>query len=189
MKAILLSCVLLTSFSKVVAQQEDLTLTYANYNFWANQQIIHWLQTAPDSVWNAPIESSFPTLEATVYHLLNAEYGWMTVLNNKPWGNAEKPDSKEAMLELWTATSKLLAQDAKVWVVEHPDATRKLGEKETTLAEIIHHVCNHATYHRGQLITMGRQLGLEHPPRTDFIYFIRLPEVEQNRLLQQLQSE
>jgi uncharacterized damage-inducible protein DinB len=189
MKAFLLCCVvLLAPFSKVVAQQ-DLTITYANYNFWANQQIVNWLQTAPDSAWNAPIESSFPTLEATVYHLLNAEYGWMTVLNEKPWGNIEKPESKGAMLDLWLATSLLLAKSAKAWISGDSGATRKLGEKETTLAEIIHHVCNHATYHRGQLITMGRQLGLENPPRTDFIYFIRLPEVEQNLFLKQLESE
>lgn len=51
---------------------------------------------------------------------------------------------------------------------------RKIGkdQKEISIADIILHVFNHATYHRGQLITMGRQVGLTLPPRTDYIYFL-----------------
>ena len=36
----------------------------------------------------------------------------------------------------------------------------------------IQHVVNHSTYHRGQLITMGRGLGLLNPPNTDFTMFL-----------------
>ena len=34
------------------------------------------------------------------------------------------------------------------------------------------HVVNHSTYHRGQIITMLRQLGVK-PPGTDLIMFYR----------------
>jgi uncharacterized damage-inducible protein DinB len=39
---------------------------------------------------------------------------------------------------------------------------------------IIHHVMNHSTYHRGQLVTMGRELGFMDPPKTDFMQYISL---------------
>jgi uncharacterized damage-inducible protein DinB len=35
-------------------------------------------------------------------------------------------------------------------------------------------VFNHATYHRGQLVTMLRQIGAEKIPATDFAAFVRL---------------
>jgi uncharacterized damage-inducible protein DinB len=35
------------------------------------------------------------------------------------------------------------------------------------------HVFNHGTYHRGQLVTMLRQLGIENIPATDFIVWSR----------------
>ena len=40
------------------------------------------------------------------------------------------------------------------------------------LADILQHIVNHSTYHRGQLTTMIRQVGVT-PPRTDFLVFAR----------------
>jgi len=39
---------------------------------------------------------------------------------------------------------------------------------------MVHHCMNHSTYHRGQLITLARQLGMkEGVPSTDLLYFSR----------------
>ena len=38
---------------------------------------------------------------------------------------------------------------------------------------MLHHVFNHATYHRGQLINMLRQLGVEKVPQTDFSFWVQ----------------
>jgi uncharacterized damage-inducible protein DinB len=35
------------------------------------------------------------------------------------------------------------------------------------------HLFNHNTYHRGQLVTMLRQLGMDKIPATDFIVWSR----------------
>ena len=39
--------------------------------------------------------------------------------------------------------------------------------------EMLMHVFNHGTYHRGQLVTMLRQLGIDKIPQTDFVVFCR----------------
>jgi uncharacterized damage-inducible protein DinB len=39
--------------------------------------------------------------------------------------------------------------------------------------EAVHHLFNHQTYHRGQLITMLRQVGVTELPATDQIAFSR----------------
>ena len=40
--------------------------------------------------------------------------------------------------------------------------------------QVMLHVFNHGTYHRGQLVTMLRQLGIEKIPATDFVVFTRI---------------
>lgn len=39
--------------------------------------------------------------------------------------------------------------------------------------QMLTHVFNHGTYHRGQLINMLRQLGVEKLPQTDFSLWVR----------------
>jgi uncharacterized damage-inducible protein DinB len=43
---------------------------------------------------------------------------------------------------------------------------------ETPLWQIVMHVVNHATLHRGQVMAMFRQLGVGPPP-TDLIFYYR----------------
>ena len=45
---------------------------------------------------------------------------------------------------------------------------------EDAISAILTHVFNHATYHRGQLVTMLRQSGVTEIPQTDFIVFARM---------------
>lgn len=42
---------------------------------------------------------------------------------------------------------------------------------EYSLAQMMQHVVNHSSYHRGQVITLLRQLG-QTPPATDFLVFL-----------------
>ena len=39
--------------------------------------------------------------------------------------------------------------------------------------QMVHHVMNHNSYHRGQLVTMLRQLGITKIPQTDYIVWSR----------------
>ena len=43
----------------------------------------------------------------------------------------------------------------------------------STLQQMLQHVVNHATYHRGQVTTMLRQLGAAPPKSMDLIQFWR----------------
>lgn len=45
---------------------------------------------------------------------------------------------------------------------------------EMSLKLMVQHCTNHSTYHRGQLITLARQLGIKKEvPSTDLLYFSR----------------
>jgi uncharacterized damage-inducible protein DinB len=48
------------------------------------------------------------------------------------------------------------------------------GLQRSRRFEVLLHVYNHSTYHRGQCITMARAVGLDLVPATDLIRFLRL---------------
>ncbi len=145
-----------------------------------------WLSKADSAQWHLPIESSFTTIELTVCHLWNAEHGWLNTLKKEPWGQAVpiSPKIHTSQYDHSPTQQEILAgfnQCSEQWNAyvanlneEQLLDTRLLGadKKPILVADIIQHVLNHATYHRGQLITMGRQAGLQSPPRTDYIYYI-----------------
>jgi uncharacterized damage-inducible protein DinB len=149
----------------------------AAYNTWANQQLANWLQEADSVQWQQQVESSFNSLELTVRHLWNAEHGWLCTLKKEPWKQAIETDvamSKTAVLSGFLATSKTFENFVCALSDTDFQDVRTLGkdQKNIDLTGIIQHVFNHATYHRGQLITIGRQVGLPAPPRTDYIFFL-----------------
>jgi uncharacterized damage-inducible protein DinB len=151
----------------------------AAYNTWANQQLVDWLLLADSNQWNKNIESSFNTLELTTRHLWNAEHGWLATLKKQPWSmavEAEKKLLKNEILNGFIKTSIEFQEFVSSIKESDLNDTRIVGkaEKKMLVSDIIQHVFNHATYHRGQLITMGRQVGLANPPRTDYIYFMML---------------
>ncbi|MFN4122280.1 MAG: DinB family protein [Flavobacteriales bacterium] len=150
---------------------------YAAYNTWANQQLVQWLSTADSAQWHKEINSSFNTLDLTLRHLWNAEHGWLCALKDIPWESAIDRGEvmpKEQMLREFAQTTNKFQHFVESMTDAQFKEMRKLGkeDKSVTLADIVLHVFNHATYHRGQLITMGRQVGLSSPPRTDFIHYI-----------------
>lgn len=151
----------------------------AAYNTWANQQLADWLLLADSNQWHKNIESSFNTLELTTRHLWNAEHGWLATLKQQPWRMAIEADKKLQKKEILNGFIKTSIEFQEfVASLKETDLndTRMVGkaEKKILVSDIIQHVFNHATYHRGQLITMGRQTGLPNPPRTDYIYFMML---------------
>lgn len=157
--------------------QLDQLKQMAAYNSWANQQFTEWLIQADTSQWNRQMESSFNTLDLTLRHIWNAKHGWLTTLKRKPWSNAIENNQildKDTLLSKFIITTLEFESFVASINEEELYDVRKIGkdQKEISIADIILHVFNHATYHRGQLITMGRKVGLTLPPRTDYIYFL-----------------
>lgn len=180
--SILFALVFLPAFSGVAEAQNEpqhmpIIKDFAAYNLWANRAYVAWLGSADSSQFHREVESSFNTLAKTVVHLWNAEHGWLNTLLEQPWGD---PPSKtfegnhQEMLAAWLVTSEQLARHVQQLSDEQIARvlTRNDGSYLGTAEEIMLHVFNHATYHRGQLITMGRQVGLQSPPRADYIFYI-----------------
>ncbi|HTM65492.1 MAG TPA: DinB family protein [Flavipsychrobacter sp.] len=161
---------------------KETLLRYADYNIWANKRIIDTLLQLDEEQIDQKIESSFPTIRKTVYHAWSAEYIWLQRLQlaEQPiWIEGVFNGSFEQGCMLWQDVSLELRKfvgdqyEDKSFshVLQYYD--RKKQSFKTPVCDVLMHLFNHATYHRGQLITMMRQCGVRKVPGTDFITFAR----------------
>jgi uncharacterized damage-inducible protein DinB len=150
------------------------------FNRWANLRFLDAVEVLSDEELGRDLHSSFPNVAATLVHLLGAEWIWMERwLGRSPTGfpDAADLDSVAKVRARWDVVWE--EQQAFLQGLEDADVSRpvtyvNLGGNEFTqpLGDLLRHVVNHATYHRGQLTTLLRQLG--HPaPSTDLVTFYR----------------
>ena len=160
---------------------KKLLLQYAGYNVWANQKLIDCIDNLTDEQIKREMDSSFKSIYATLIHLWDAESIWWQRV--KLQEQIEVPGShfNGSVLELG---NNLLRQSKqwKEWVdiateaaLEHEFIYRnsKKEQFKQPVYDTLLHLFNHQSYHRGQLITMFHQVGLENIPNTDFISFSR----------------
>lgn len=160
---------------------KELLKQYAAYNIWATQQVINIILSLPEEKQKAELPSSFTSLYKTVLHMWDAESIWWQRMKlheriHRPSDNfngtmkdiANGLLSQSKQWEEWVSNASELSIDH---VFQYQTAD-KIQYKQPTWQMLLH-VFNHGTYHRGQLINMLRQLGVEKMPATDFIIWSR----------------
>ncbi len=160
---------------------KKLLLQYAAYNVWANQKMIECTSNLSDDQINREINSSFKSIYLTLLHMLDAESIWWQRMKLQEHVEVPSKTFNGSILELGNSLMKQSKQ-WKEWVdlatesaLEHEFIYRnsKKEQFKQPMFEVLVHLFNHSTYHRGQLITMFRQAGLETVPGTDFVAFSR----------------
>lgn len=154
---------------------------YSAYNLWANQQIIDCIDKQPEEVQNKKVVSSFPSLCTTVLHMWDAESIWWQRL--KLAEIIERPS--DSFKGSFSEVAQGLKTQSKVWhewtlaaqphMFDHEFIyfTSKKEKYKQSVSQVLLHVFNHATYHRGQLVAMLRQLEITNIPQTDFALWSR----------------
>ena len=154
---------------------------YASFNLWANAKMVNWLQTKPLELMEREVPSSFPTLHLTLLHIWGAEEIWLERLRGIPpttflfqtfqGTTADVFEGVLAMSQRFAEYTHALSEAD----LQEAVAFRLFNGNEDTRPryEMIHHCLNHSTYHRGQIVTIARNLGLTDPPPTDFMQYLR----------------
>jgi len=113
-------------------------------------------------------------------HVLSAQIIWLNRIK-------DIPTSPFPLWEIYNhrELKSMTEESSTNWIdfiKDHPNVTfeeminykdTKGNKHENTLKNIITHVLNHSTYHRGQIASKLKQLGIE-VPGTDYIAFDRL---------------
>ena len=160
---------------------KELLKQLASYNTWAHQKVTGVIVSLPEEKQIAEVPSSFNSLYKTLLHMWDTESCWWQrmKLNERIIGPSE--DFHGTMKDIVNG----LIQQSKQWeewvnnasdmMLDHVfqyQNSRKEHFKQP-LYQMLLHVFNHSTYHRGQLVNMLRQLGVEKIPQTDFIAWSR----------------
>ena len=159
---------------------KELLVQYANFNVWATQRITDVIVQLPEEKIHTEITSSFPTMYKTVLHLLDAESIWWQRL--KLQEHIDRP-SKSFTGSFAELQKKLLQQSSlfSEWVNNASDPQlqhvfayiRDKEQNKMQVFDMLIHLFNHNSYHRGQLVTMLRQMGVTKIPSTDFAAYLR----------------
>jgi uncharacterized damage-inducible protein DinB len=151
-----------------------------DYNAWANQRALEGAAQLSDEQFIKPLGSSFSSVRDTLVHICGAEWIWLERCHgHSPSAipSVSKVQTVSALREHWAPqTEQLLTfvqglkQNDLDRVMEYK--TINFGVYENPVWQSLQHVANHGTYHRGQVTTMLRQLGVK-PVLTDLMHFYR----------------
>lgn len=157
------------------------TQLLTRYKAWANEVFLSFVATLPDAELTAPRPIVFGSLIRTLNHVHAMDHVWQCHLLGRPHGlTTRNPEHCPSMDELavqqrrmdeWYATYvDTLSESALAEPVEFEFIGGGTGC--LTRAEILLHVVNHATYHRGHAAGILYHLNVS-PPTTDLPVFLR----------------
>jgi uncharacterized damage-inducible protein DinB len=158
------------------------------YDAWANVLVFEAASALSEEQRDQSIASSFPSLGATLAHIVGAEWLWLRRwLGESPSGF---PDwVARPVMEDLRARRSAVEQERDTFVAGLSDLDLERVISYRTLAgqafsdplgDLMRHVINHSTYHRGQVATQLRHLDIK-PPSTDLIVFLRQPKQPRGR--------
>src|ERR1700677_849597 len=158
---------------------EEIRLLYG-FNSWANQRTREACAALTPEQFTRELGSSFSSVRDTMAHLLGAEWIWLERwMGRTPTVFPKAADFPDipSLERRWAEIDREL--NAYVASLKPEDLTRVLHYKtmagtpmEGQIWQMLQHVVNHGSYHRGQIATLLRQLGAK-PNSTDLIGYYR----------------
>ncbi|MFK7971740.1 MAG: DinB family protein [Bacteroidia bacterium] len=140
--------------------------SFLSYNKWANSLIISYLN---EMERNEKMEYLFS-------HILNTHRIWNARLKGEQFGGLPFDTIGRSMWE----NIDIQNHENSLYILNNMDPDSiityedtKENEYKTSIKDTILHVINHSTHHRGQIVSMIRQLDMA-PPITDYVAWDRL---------------
>lgn len=150
----------------------------ADYNAWANGRLFGMASRLPDEHYRRDVGAYFKSLHGTLNHIMVADLIWMRRLT----GDGEHPSNLDAIVfeelsSLWAARQQVDQRIVR-FVAGLPAA--QLGEmldyqtlngtpRKQPRREILAHLFNHQTHHRGQAHAILSVLDLFEPEGLDLL--------------------
>lgn len=153
-----------------------------DYHLWANEKVFQRLKELPKEIFRKEIPSVFPSLFDVLVHMYRVDNTWLLAMSGRldeivpAAGRIAEETKGKGIEELETMFIQLSAQyRAFLGTVDmeavssftHP----RFGTLNARYGDIVQHVVNHGTYHRGNITAMLRQLGYPGAP-TDYVFYL-----------------
>ena len=155
------------------------------YTEWANDLAMEAAARLPEEDLGRDVGISHKSIFGTLVHMAGAEWIWLERWHGRSPGKAEAwsrwsteacadlPTLKDRWAELVNQRTKYVAELDEARLAAELSFKLLSGDPSSMpLINQMQHVANHATLHRGQVVGMIRQLGID-PPSTDLIFYLR----------------
>jgi len=155
--------------------------TLVKYKTWADEVFYHAISKLPDDELRRDRPMLFGNIFSLLNHIYSMDVVWKSHLEGKPHNlETRNPESTSSLTDLRSDQVKI-----NRWYEHYIDGLpiekyREMvnftfiggGEGKMRRFEIIQHVVNHDSYHRGHIEGVLYQLSIE-PPTTDMPVFLR----------------
>lgn len=156
-----------------------LVSNYSAFNEWANTQILDWLQTLDVTFLYQNSPSSYPSIDLTLQHILRAQKFWFQFINEFDtshfnWAANQNQTEKNAeeLRVISTAMKESFSTFNESQLLKLLQLNMPWAKNECCRYEYIIHVVNHSSFHRGQIVSIARNLGISSGvPNTDYNIF------------------
>lgn len=150
------------------------------YNAWANRKLFDAAAGLSAELYHRDLKSSFGSIHGTLAHIVWAEQLWLCRWLSRPNPAVAQGRDLETLAAVRARWEEVEAERrgflqgfadtrlAETYTVKPSTG----GEFQHTFREMFGHVVDHSSYHRGQIVTMLRQVGAV-PPVTGLIFYYR----------------
>lgn len=160
------------------------SLQLYGYHVWANRQWFAQLKTLPEAIVHRKVQSVFPTIMEGIAHMYTVDHVWLYAMSGKSYEDIRAgmgqviEETKDKGIEELEILFGALTDNYQTFFEQLPDLEAYIsyhhptfGTLEAPYSEIIQHIVNHGTYHRGNLSAMLRQLG-HSGVSTDYVHYL-----------------
>ena len=154
----------------------------AEYNAWANARLYEMARRLPDERYRQDVGAYFKSLHGTLNHIMTADLIWMRRLT----GSGDHPNKLDAVVfdDLMSLSAARQREDQRIIdfvetlsdaqleeTVDYRMLNGTLGKQRRR--EILAHLFNHQTHHRGQAHAVLTLLGIAEPSPLDLLIMQR----------------
>lgn len=153
---------------------------YASFNEWANHRIVAWLETLDKELLYAETPSSYTSIDYTLQHILRAQTFWQLFITEDDtsgfdWSvrHQAADHSMEELKDISTQMKLAFSAFSEAELLKPLHFEERWAKNDLSRYDCIVHIINHSTFHRGQIVTIARVIGIRDGiVNTDYNKFI-----------------
>ncbi len=157
---------------------KNIILSSLEYNLWVNEQYSQWLSDKSDELLNKYVDSSFPSILLTLQHILRTQEYWWSVLLEKQNIAIEGDEAAlgrdqifDTLIENSKRILKYFKDQEQDELLKTVEITNEWFSCNFSKYEYVQQLMYHSTYHRGQVVTIARNLNVVDAPLTDYNFW------------------
>ena len=154
--------------------------TLAEFHYWATRRVLDAVEPLTPEQFTRDLGNSFPSVRDTLAHIYGGDWIWCSRWEGESPSALPDASSFPDLASIRTAWDEhepalraILKRFGERGIDQLVEYTRNGVRQAQPFSQTFQHLMNHGTYHRGQVITMLRQLGIKAVPSTDLIAFYR----------------